>query len=66
MLDLTIPYWPLALCSGWVLGVATVVALSAWLSRRQRDQMLDELGKIAVSFEAQEGEVDATDNHSGN
>ena len=62
MINLAIPIWALALCGGWLLGVATAVLFAAWLNRRQRNKMLDELNKIAVEFEAPEGgEGDAVD-----
>ena len=62
MLDLQIPYWAMTTCGGWLLGVATIVLFAAWLNRRQRAKVLEELGKIAVEFEAPEGgETDGVD-----
>ena len=50
MLDLQIPIWALNVCGGWLLGVASIIALAAWLNWRQRNQMIDELGRLVVSF----------------
>lgn len=62
MINLQIPVWPLIFCAGNIVGLAGCVLFAAWLNRRQRNKMLDELSKIAVEFEApQEGDGDAVD-----
>ena len=60
MIDLQIPYWVINVCGGWLLGVASIVGLSAWLNWRKRRRVLAALGAIAVEFETEEGESDAT------
>ena len=64
MLDLQIPYWALTTCGGALLGVASVLLLGYWLNRRKRNQMLGELGKLAVEFGAPE--EDASDDNQLN
>ena len=62
MINLAIPVWSLIFCAGNIVGIVACVLLVAWLNRRQRNKMLDELNKIAVEFEAPEGgEGDAVD-----
>ena len=67
MIELQIPTWPLLFCAGNIVGVTLCFFAGWWLNRRTRNQMLDELSKIAVEFETpQEGENDAEDHHPGN
>jgi len=53
MLDLQIPIWAMTACGGWLLGVASIVGLAAWLSWWKQRQTLGALRALGADVEGE-------------